>query len=176
MAVHRVKKERVKEMVAEGVSDAGRGVSDAAMASLARVMNDSVNVVKLGGTEWSIRALRPGVQWLISEEACKIVDNEGLSLGDVVVEIGKNLPLVCKIITLALLNDRDRIFEGGVIGVYSEEYRRVYDVLMWGDYGVRDWAMLLGEILGMLDTAFFFESIRVAKMFRTATLEKKGAV
>ena len=48
-------------------------LSDAAMERLAQIMNDSPTIVKLQGTEWKIRALKPGTQWMIAEEACKIV-------------------------------------------------------------------------------------------------------
>ena len=44
-------------------------LSDAAMERLAQIMNDSPTIVKLQGTEWEIRALKPGTQWMIAEEA-----------------------------------------------------------------------------------------------------------
>ena len=37
-------------------------LSDAAMERLAQIMNDSPTIVKLQGTEWKIKALKPGAQ------------------------------------------------------------------------------------------------------------------
>ena len=42
-------------------------VSDDAMSRLARLMNDSPTILKLRGTEWEVRSLKPGTQWLIAE-------------------------------------------------------------------------------------------------------------
>ena len=67
-------------------------LSDAAMERLAQIMNDSPTIVKLQGTEWEIRALKPGTQWMIAEEACKIVKGENLSMGDVIKEFAINIP------------------------------------------------------------------------------------
>ena len=51
-------------------------------------------------------------------------------MGDVIKEFATNLPSVAKVITLALLNDKERI--------KSEEYQHVYDQLLWGDKGLGD--------------------------------------
>ena len=45
-------------------------LSDEAMARLAKIMNDSPTIIKLQGTEREVKALKPGTQWLIAEEAC----------------------------------------------------------------------------------------------------------
>ena len=42
-------------------------ISDAAMARLAQLMNDSPSIIKLHGTEWAITSLKAGTQWLIAE-------------------------------------------------------------------------------------------------------------
>lgn len=140
-------------------------LSDAAMARLAQIMNDSPTIVKLGKTEWKITALKPGTQWLIAEEACKIVKGENLSMGDVIKEFAVNLPSVARVITLALLNDKERI--------NSEEYQDVFDLLMWGDYDVKDWATLLVEILNLIDVDFFFASTNVIQTVRSQALGRK---
>lgn len=77
-------------------------LSDAAMERLAQIMNDSPTIVKLQGTKWEIRALKPGTQWMIAEEACKIVKGENLSMGDVIKEFAINIPSVARVITLSL--------------------------------------------------------------------------
>lgn len=110
---------------------------------------------------------------LISEEACKVVAKEKASMGDVIRQFATNLSSVTHILTLALLNDKHRIFSDYEHRKYSEEYYTVYDTLMWGDYQIRDWALLLGEILDLIGTDFFFESINVIKTVREMTLGRK---
>lgn len=140
-------------------------VPDDAMSKLARLMNDSPTILKLRGTEWEVRSLKPGTQWLIAEEACRIVDKENASMGDVLKQFAVNMPSVCRVLTLALLNDKHRI--------YGDEYEKVYQCLMWGDYDMKDWATFLAEILNLIDVDFFFASTNVAKMLRRSTLDRK---
>lgn len=148
-------------------------ITDEAMERLSQIMNDTPSLVKLKGTEWEIRGLKPGVQWLISEEACRVVKEEKESMGDVLREFSKNLPAVVNVLTLALLNDKERIFSNYGRRVYSEEYVQVRDALLWGDYELRDWALLLSEVLRLVDVGFFFESTNVIKTVREMTLGRK---
>lgn len=138
------------------------------MSRLAQIMNDSPTLLKLKGTEWEIRGLKPGTQWLIAEEACKIVTNEKLAMGDVLREFSKNAASVARVITLALLNDKNRI--------YSEEYNRVYDLLMWGDIEMKDWANILFEVLNLIDVAFFFTATNVIQTIRKTALDRKKTI
>jgi len=166
MAIYKVDKSGLKEQEKEDAKIAPTSfLSDEAMEKLAQIMNDSPTIVKLNNTEWRIRALKPGTQWLIAEEACKIVKKEKMSMGDVIKEFSLNLPSVARVITLALLNDKERI--------YGEEYQRVYDQLLWGDYEVKDWATLLVEILNLIDVDFFFASTNVIQTIRTQALGRK---
>jgi len=169
MAVHRAKKTTpkadAKPKEEEKKIDANSPLSEKAMERLAQIMNDSPTIVKLQGTEWEIHALKPGTQWMIAEEACKILKKENLSMGDVIKEFSLNLPSVAKVITLALLNDKERI--------KSDEYQQVYDQLLWGDYELKDWATLLVEILNLLDVDFFFASTNVIQTVRNQTLTRK---
>lgn len=164
MAVYRAKKRegQPRNNGANGLAP----VSDDSMERLAKIMNDSPTVLKLKGTEWEIRGLKPAVQWMIAEEACKIVKGEKQAMGDVIREFANNLPSVAKVITLALLNDKKRIED-------KDWFQKVYDELMWGDYEIRDWAVLLAEILKMIDIDFFFESTNVVQMIRKMTLDRK---
>lgn len=139
-------------------------VSDEAMEKLARLMNDSPTIMKLKGTEWEIRCLKPGAQWMIAEEACKIVRGESSAMGDVVKEFANNLPSVARVLAIALLNDKDRI---------ENDLQKVYDALMWGDFDMRDWTMLLYEVLRMIDVDFFFASTDVIVTVREMTLKRK---
>lgn len=167
MAVHRVeKKEAAQSTKTERERITPKSpLSDEAMERLVQIMNDTPTIVKLKGTEWQIRALKPGTQWLIAEEACKIVKKEKLSMGDVVKEFASNLPSVARVLTLALLNDKDRI--------NSEEYSEVYDNLLWGDFTMENWVALLVEILNLIDVDFFFASTNVIQTVRSQTLTRK---
>lgn len=169
MAVHRAKKttSKAKKQAEEEEKkiDANSPLSDKAMERLAQIMNDSPTIVKLQGTQWEIHALKPGTQWLIAEEACKLIKKEKLSMGDVIKEFALSLPSVARVITLALLNDKERI--------KSDEYQRIYDQLLWGDCDIKDWATLLIEILNLLDVDFFFASTNVIQTVRNQTLTRK---
>lgn len=164
MAVYKATKDKADEKEVKEVTPQSK-ISDESMARLAKIMNDTPTTVKLDGTEWRITALKPGTQWLIAEEACKIVEREGMTMGDIVKQFAVNLPSVCRVLTLALLNDREKI-EG-------VEYKEVYDRLMWGESGVRTWAQLLAEVLNMIDVDFFFASTNVIKTLRQSTLDRK---
>lgn len=169
MAVHRAKKDTpradMKPKEQERKTEANSPLSDEAMARLAQIMNDTPTIVRLQGTEWEIRALKPGTQWMIAEEACKLIKKEKLSMGDVIKEFALSLPSVARVITLALLNDKERI--------KSDEYQKIYDQLLWGDYDIKDWATLLVEILNLLDVDFFFASTNVIQTVRNQTLTRK---
>lgn len=168
MAIYRVKKGEVQKQATEKENEIitpQSPISDEAMARLAQIMNDSPNIVKLGGTEWKIRALKPGTQWMIAEEACNIIKKEKLSMGDVIKEFSTNIPSVAKVITLALLNDKNKI--------QGKEYQQVYDQLLWGDYDIKDWATLLVEILNLIDVDFFFASTNVIQTIRSQALTRK---
>lgn len=171
MAVYRANKK--KEQPKNNAVTSLTPISDESMERLAKIMNDSPSLVSLHGTEWCIKGLKPGVQWLIAEQACRIVKGEKMSMGDVIKEFSVNLPSVAHVITLALLNDKDRIFSDYGKRELSEEYHRVYDLLMWGEYDMKDWALLLGEILNLISTDFFFESTNVIQTVREMTLTRK---
>ena len=168
MAIYRVKKGEVQKQATEKENEIitpQSPISDEAMARLAQIMNDSPTIVKLGGTEWKIRALKPGTQWMIAEEACNIIKKEKLSMGDVIKEFSTNIPSVAKVITLALLNDKNKL--------HGKEYQQVYDQLLWGDYDIKDWATLLVEILNLIDVDFFFASTNVIQTIRSQALTRK---
>lgn len=140
-------------------------VSDESMARLAQIMNDSPSIVKLGSTEWKITALKPGTQWLISEEACKINSVEKATLGDIIKGLSLNMPSIVRILTLAILNDKRKIYDSNI-------YNRVYDTLLWGE-GEKDWANLLLEVFNLIDVDFFFATTSAIEIFRQKTLARK---
>lgn len=137
--------------------------SDEAMMKLARVMTDAPTLIKLAGAGWEVRALKPAVQWEIAKIACDIHAVENASYGDILTGLAKSLPDVVRIITLALLNDKERI---------EKEYDAVYDMLMW-ESNPSEWANLLLEILNLHDIGFFLQTTQVTEIFRQMTLQKK---
>lgn len=157
-----IKAERKKEVVST-FSNENQDASLDSMERLARIMNDSPSLVKLAGTEWEVRALKPAVQWKISELACKIKKNESETFSDILKDIAQNVPTVVEIITLALLNDKKRI---------DEEFESVYNTLLWeGD--VKGYGNILFEILNLQDVGFFLQIKEVIEIFRQTTLQKK---
>lgn len=137
--------------------------SDDAMERLVQIMTDSPNLAKLAGTEWEIRALKPAVQWEIAKVACEIHKVENATFGDVIKGFATNLPAVLRVVTLALLNDKERI---------ENEYDAVYETLMW-ESKPTEWATLLFEILQLNDVSFFFQITDAIEIFREMTLQRK---
>ncbi len=134
-----------------------------AQARLMQIMNNTPTIKSFAGTEWEITALKPGVQYLIAEEAIKIQIKENAAMGDVLRAYATNFPSVCRVITLALLNDKERI---------KNEYDAIYETIMW-ESSQRDWAILLSEILGLIDVSFFFATLQTIQLFQQMTSERK---
>ena len=146
------KKEEIKE------------VSLDSMEKLVKVMNNSPSIVKLGNTEFAITALKPGTQWLIAEESVKIQKVESEKFGDLIEQFAINIPSVVRVITLAILNDKDRI--------NSDEYQQVYETIMW-ETDKSQWVGLLVEILNSLSLDFFFQTTQSIAMIRQMALGRK---
>lgn len=149
-----------------------KDVSVDAMQRLAEIMNDSPTVMKMGKTEFAITALKPGTQWLIAEESCKIMKAEQGNFKDVIKQFAVNIPSVVHVITLAILNDKNRIFDDYKSRKYSEEYQSVYDTIMW-ETNPDNWLSLLVEIMNMLSMDYFFQSTNAVAMIREAALGRK---
>lgn len=141
-------------------------VSDEAMERLAQIMNDSPSLVKLKDTEWEIRSLKPGTMWMIAEETTKISKVENASFGDVLKEMTTNFPSVCRILTLALINDKKRI---------DTDYQKVYDTILW-ETEVKDWANLLFEVLNLIGIEPFFQITGLTQTFKQIALERKTKI
>lgn len=147
-------------------------VSLEAMSRLAKIMNDTPSVAKLGKTEFQITALKPGTQWLIAEESCNIAKAETANFADVIKQFSVNIPSVVRVITLAILNDKDRIFKDYKNREYSDEFRSVYETIMW-ETNPDNWLSLLIEIMNMLSMDYFFQSTNAIAMIREAALGRK---
>lgn len=147
-------------------------VSIDSMERLAKVMNDTPTIVKMNNTEFAITALKPGTQWLIAEESCKIMKAEQGNFKDVIKQFAINVPSVVHVITLAILNDKNRIFKDYTRREYSEEYHAIYDTIMW-ETSPDNWLSLLVEIMNMLSMDYFFQSTNAIAMIRDAALGRK---
>lgn len=133
---------------------------------LAEILNDTPHFVNLEGTEYAVTRLKNGTQYLICEEACKVVKNENAAFGDVMKSFAVNMPSVVKVLTLAVLNDKRRIFsDGDQSKGFSDEFQSVYDTFMW-DLGNDALASLLFEVFSMLDVNFFLTSSAIIKTMR----------
>ena len=140
---------------------------------LAEILNDSPHIISLNGTEWEVRALRAGTQWMICKKCVDVAMLDNADFGDVVKQFCTNIPALVEILTLALLNDKQKIFEqGDETGGYSNLYKATYDTLMW-ECHTSEFGFLLLEVLQMIDVSFFLESYRMLQMFRENTMTRK---
>lgn len=140
-----------------------------AQERLVEILTDSPRIISLNGSEWAIKALRMGTQYLIAKKVIEIKRAEDNTFGDIIQQFAVNIPAVIEVITLALLNDKNKIFKDGVDGgEYSELYETTYQTLMW-ECKVEDFGNLLLEILQLIDTNFFMESCRILEMFKMST-------
>ena len=144
-----------------------------AQERLAEILNDSPRLVSLNGTEWEIRALRMGTQYLIAQEVIKINKVENATYGDVVKQFAVNIPSMLKILTFALLNDKNKIFkDGNEHNGFSEIYEATYNTLAW-DCEVSEFGNILLETLQLLDVSFFTQATHIVEMFKTATTARR---
>jgi hypothetical protein len=134
-----------------------------AQLRLAQIMNDTPKKIKLGERTFEIRALKPGTQHLIAEEAAKIA-KAGESFTDIIQQFAKQVPSVIRCITLAVLNDKQKI--------YGKEYQDMYDYIEF-ETNQREWLMVLVEVLQMLDLNFFFQTTSQIDLFREITLTSR---
>ena len=143
-----------------------------AQERLIEIMNDSPSGKDFAGTRWEVRALKPGTQWLIAQEAIAIQKEESANFADVVKCFAVNTPAVVRVITLGLLNDRERIYANGKSGKFSQEFEDTYNTVMW-DTSPSGWLGLLVEFLNMLDIEVFFSTTSSIQILRQKLLERK---
>lgn len=143
-----------------------------AMERLSDIMNNTPVRVSTSLGDFEITALKPGTQWLIAAEAVSIQKSEKGNFADMIKHFAESLPAVARVITLAVLNDKDRIFKDYARREYSDEYRALYDSLMWeSDHS--EWAGILVKVMQMLSFDFFFDITSVIATLRDMTLERK---
>jgi hypothetical protein len=134
-----------------------------AQLRLAEVLNDKPRKIKLGAREFEIKALRPGAQHLIAEQAAKIAKNDE-SFSDIIKQFAVNVPAVIRCLCIAILNDKDKI--------NGDEYKALYDYIEW-ETDSKEWLGVLVEVLQMLNLDFFFYISAQIDLFREMTLRKK---
>lgn len=166
------KKRELLDKQKKQMKDASEVTLDA-QARLAEILSDSPRLISLNGTEWEIRALRMGTQYLIAQEVIKINQVENATYGDVVKQFAVNIPSMLKILTFALLNDKNKIFkDGNEHNGFSELYEATYNTLTW-DCEVGEFGNIFLETLQLLDVSFFMESCRIVEMFKVATTARR---
>lgn len=144
-----------------------------AQERLVEILNDSPKLAALCGTEWEIRALRMGTQYLIAQEVLNINKVENANFGDIVKQFAINIPSVVKVITLCLLNNKQRIYKDGCEHKgFSDEYHALYETLMW-EGNINEYGNLLLECLQMLDVSVFFQVLDTLSVYRTMTTIKR---
>ena len=117
----------VKKLMKQQEAEALR-VSDEAQNRLAEILSDAPTMEKLAGTEWEMRPLRIGTQYLIVQEVCKVNKEEGATYGDVLKALLVSMPALCNVLALALLNDKNKIFQNGDQNQgYSKMFKRRWD-------------------------------------------------
>jgi hypothetical protein len=147
-----------------------------AQERLAEILNDSPRLVTLNGTEWEVKALRMGTQWLIAQKCIQVAKVESANFGDIVKQFAVNIPAVVEVLVLALLNDKNKIFEDGdESDGFSELYKSTYDTLMW-DCKVEEFGNIFLEVLQLIDVSFFMESHRILEIFRESTMARKRMI
>lgn len=168
-----IKAENTKKKKQEETKKQNKEVSLEAQELLVETLNDSPHLVSLAGTEWEVRSLRFGTQYLIAQEVIKINKVENANFGDIVKQFSINIPSVVKILTLCVLNDKKRIFKDGIeTNGFSEEYDSVYETLMW-EGNIQEYGNILLECLQLLDVSTFFQALDIVQIFRAGVTMRK---
>lgn len=140
---------------------------------LAEILTDSPRLVSLNGTEWEVRALRMGTQWLIAKKCIEIAKNEDNTFVDIVKQFAVNIPAVLDVLTLALLNDKYKIYKDGEErNGFSDLYYATRNTLEW-ECPVTEFGNILFEVLQMLSVDFFTQTLDILAIFRESVTAKK---
>jgi len=150
-----------------------KSVSIEAQERLIEILNDSPHLVSLANTNFEVRALKMGTQYLIAQEVIKINKVENANFGDIVKQFSINIPSVVRVIVLCILNDKKRIFKDGIeyLG-YSDEFNALYDTIMW-EGNIAEYGELLLECLQMLDISVFMQALDILSIFKSSVTMKR---
>lgn len=148
-------------------------MSEESQNRLAEILSDAPSIEKLAGTEWEMRPLRMGTQYLIVQEVCKINKAESATYGDILKELLASIPSLCNVLALALLNDKNKIYQNGDANQgYSKLYKKTVDTIMWAA-DKEDMARIMLDCLQMVDVSFFMDALGMLQIFRASVTEKK---
>ena len=148
-------------------------VSEASQARLAAILADAPSIEKFAGTEWEMKPLRFGTQYLIVQEVCQMNQAESATYGDVLKELLLQIPVTCKVLTLALLNDKNKIYQNGDTNAgFSKFFKQTYTTILWNADSF-DLSKILFDCLQMIDVSFFTEALDMLQIFRASVTEKK---
>ena len=175
MAVIEVKNTRTGATVSDANNEnSPLHVDLESQARLAEILADTPRLVKLAGTEWEVYALRAGTQWRIAKIVSDFNLKEGATMGDILKKFAESIPAVIDVLTLALLNDREKLFiDGNPRKGYSELYYATRDTIEW-EGNKAEYSVLLLEIFQLLDVSFFTDDVLgTLQIFRTSITEKK---
>lgn len=143
-----------------------------AQEKLSDIMTDKPKEIRVGKKTYLINALRMGTQWLIAEEAVNIVKAESANMGDVLKQFAINIPSVVKCLVLAILNDKNAIFDDMRTRQYTKKFHALYDDIMW-ESNRNEWMNTLLEVMNMIDVEVFFYTTDAIQIVREMTLKKK---
>ena len=111
---------------------------------------------------------------MFSDDVKSIAKVENANFGDIVKQFAINMPAILEVLTLALLNDRHKIFkDGNERNGYSDLYYATFDTLKW-ECNVETFGNIFLEVLQMIDVSFFWESCRILEIFRESTMARKN--
>lgn len=148
-------------------------VSLDAQERLAELLTDSPRLVNLNGTEWEVRALRMGTQWLIAKKCIEIAKSDTHEFGDVIRQFAVNIPAVLDVLTLALLNDKGKIYKNSNEHEgFSDLYYATRNTLEW-ECDVTKFANILIDVLSLLSIDFFYQALDMLQIFRASITERK---
>ena len=93
-------------------------------------------------------------------------------MGDVLKQFAINIPSVVKCLVLAILNDKNAIFDDMRTRQYTKKFNALYDDLMW-ESDRNEWMNTLLEVMNMIDVEVFFYTTDAIQIVREMTLKKK---
>lgn len=150
-------------------------VSDEAQNRLAAILADTPTLEKFAGTEWEMRPLRFGTQYLIAEEICKVNEAESATYGDVLKAMLVQMPATFNVLTLVLLNDKNLIYQNGDKNQgFSKLFKKTYDTIEW-NANRDEMVKIMLDCLQMVDVSFFTDALGMLQIFRASVTEKKRA-
>jgi len=121
---------------------------------LSDTMLDRGTPVDIAGKTYEIRALKMYTRWLISEciNDMEIAENETINI---VESMFSDIPLLVKILTYAILRDKEKIED-------KELYNKTYDELMECD-NMQEYLNALTVVIQKMEIDWFFFTQETAK-------------